>query len=335
MALPQRRSERVSHRVVLAAIAGLQAICLVSAAAAAPPAADDPNAAVSQAHEAWRSAIMAVPVPDEGCFRAGYPNAAWVKVPCKVAPARPYIPRSAARNLTVGNGNDYAAVTAGLTKSALGSFPVVKGVKSEKGYDGAPNTYSLQLNSGFMTTAGCKGAADPADCLTWEQFVYSSSSNAAFMQYWLIGYGNKCPASWASFEGDCYKNSAAADVPQIPITSLHGLKIEATAVAGHLDSLVMTTPTEAYTITGKDSVVDLATAWNNSEFNVVGDGGGSQAKFNKGSSVTVEIGLRDGAKTAPTCKAEDGTTGETNNLTLGTCSTTGGAIPAVKFTEAN
>jgi hypothetical protein len=82
-------------------------------------------------------------------------------------------------------------------------------------------------------------------------------------------------------------------------------------------------------------VVDLGTAWNSAEFNIFGDGGGSQAKFNKGSSITVEIGLRDGSKTAPTCQADDGTTGETNNLTLGKCSTSGGSVPAVKFTEAN
>jgi hypothetical protein len=325
----------VRLRKSLMVLAGLQGAALVSAAAAAPAPADDRSAAVSRAHEAWRSAIMAVPVPEEGCFRAVFPDAAWVKARCKVAPARPYIPRSASRSLTVGDGDDYAAVTATLTKSALGSFPVVKGVTSEKGYDGAPNTYSLQLNSGFMTTAGCSGAADPANCLTWEQFVYSSSYTSAFMQYWLINYGNKCPKSWARYQEDCYKNSAAADVPQIPIKSLHGLKIEATAVAGHLDTLVMTTPTEAYTTTGKDSVVDLGTAWNSAEFNIFGDGGGSQAKFNKGSSITVEIGLRDGSKTAPTCQADDGTTGETNNLTLGKCSTSGGSVPAVKFTEAN
>ncbi len=335
MRLPQIYSERLSHRVLLGAIAGLQGACLVSAAAAAPPAPDDSTAAVAQAHEAWRSAIMVVPVPDEGCFKAGFPNLAWVKAACKVAPARPYIPRSAARSLTVGNGNDYAAVTATLTKAAVGSFPAVKGVKSEKGYGGAANTYSLQLNSGFMTTAGCSGAASPANCRTWEQFVYSSSETAAFMQYWLINYGNGCPASWIAYAPDCYKNSAAATVPQIAITRLHGLKIQATALAGHLDSLVMTTPTEAYTTSGKDSVVYLATAWNASEFNVVGDGGGSQAKFNKGSSVTAEIGFRDGSKTAPVCTSNDGTTGETNNLTLGTCSVSGGSVPAVKFTEAN
>lgn len=316
-------------------LAGLQAVILASAASAAPPSAGGQDTAAAQAHEAWRSAILAVPVPEEGCFTAGFPSAAWVKVPCKAAPARPYIPRSAARGLTVGNGNDYAAVTAGLTIAAAGSFPVVKNVTSEKGYGGAANTYSLQLNSGFMTTKACSGAAVPAKCLSWEQFAYSSRSTAAFMQYWLINYATKCPASWASYGSDCYTNSNAVTVPQIPITSLAGLKIQATAVAGRLDTLVMTTPTQAYSTTGKDSVVDLATAWTNSEFNIVGDGAGSQAKFNKGSSVTVDIGVRDGTKTAPTCSSNDGTTGETNNLTLGACHAYSGAVPSVKFTESN
>ena len=64
-------------------------------------------------------------------------------------------------------------------------------------------------------------------------------------------------------------------------------------------------------------MVTLAGYWNATEFNVIGDGGGSEAQFNRGSSVKVNIALDDGSSTAPTCQAHDGTTGETNNLTLG------------------
>ncbi len=311
--------------------AGLS-VAMAAAAAAAAPAPSD-----ARARAAWGTMMAHVRVPGEGCFKASYPSTAWQQVACKAAPARPYLPRHGARGDIVGNGNDYAAVTATLTASAVGSFPVTKDVKSETGYGGEPNTYSLQLNSDFMTTAPCAGASNPSQCLTWEQFVYSSSETAAFMQYWLINYGSNCPrgAGWMSYEGSCYRNSAAVDVPQLPITDLGKLQLSGAAVSGGNDTLVFTSPTEAYSTSGKDSVVDLATAWQASEFNVIGDGGGSEAKFNKGASITVEIALDDGATVAPVCKAHDGTTGETNNLKLGKCTAKGGATPTVTFTEAH
>ena len=314
------------------AAAALPSALALSFAAGAQAA---PSADTARLQEAWRTSIMHTPAPQEGCFHAAYPSLSWTRVACTTAPNRAYGPRNAAGSRTVGNGNDYAAVTSTITTNAVGSFPVVTGVKTEKGVGGA-NVYSLQLNSGFMKTAGCTGSTN-SGCLTWEQFVYSSSETAAFMQYWLINYGSKCPAGggWNSYQGSCYKNSAAVGVPKIAITQLGNLKISATAVKGGIDTLVMSTATNAYTTTGQDSVVDLATAWVASEFNIVGDGGGSAAKFNKKSSVTVQIALQDGGTTAPTCKSNDGTTGETNNLTLGSCTTSGGSTPSVEFTEKN
>ena len=304
---------------------------------AALPCAHAQTKTDAQLHEDWRAAIAQTPTPAEGCFKAVYPGKSWTQVTCKAVPMRPYIPRSGrVTGRTVGNGNDFAAVTSTLTSSAVGSFPTVTGVKSEKGYGGAANTYSLQLNSGFMSTAACNGSSDPSNCLSWQQFVYSSSETAAFMQYWLINYGSSCPSGgWMSYQGSCYKNSAAVTVPQLAITKLSGFKVSGTAVAKGTDTMVFTSASEAYSTTGKDSVVDLATAWDESEFNVVGDGGGSAAKFNKGSSITVQIALKDGATAAPQCEGNDGTTGETNNLTLGKCTTASGATPSVKFTESN
>jgi hypothetical protein len=324
---------RVLHGIGFVAMAALQGTVGMSAALAAPP-----SAAEIQAHEAWGAAIAEMPAPEEGCFRASYPATTWTEVACVNAPKRPYLPhRNGARSQTVGDGNDFAAVTSGITLSAVGAFPKVTGVTSETGYGGQPNTYSLQLNSGFMKNAACDNAANPSNCLSWEQFVYSSSSQAAFMQYWLIGYGPKCPSDkWFSYGGkDCYTNSRAVTVPQFPITSLQTLEEHTKAVLNGNDTFVLTAGTEAYRTSGKDSVVYLATTWTQSEFNVVGDGGGSQAKFNKGSSVTVGITLDDGSTTAPVCQPNDGTTGETNNLNLGKCSVAGGKSPSIKFIESN
>jgi hypothetical protein len=278
---------------------------------------------VSSDTERWRAAIVASPSNEEGCFHASFPSMTWEKVACtEVTPE------------TVGNGADFAAeVSSGLISQTVGTFPTVTGVTSET--DGRKrNTYSIQLNSNFMSgTAACQGVSG---CLSWLQFVYSSSEKAAFMQYWLIGIG-KCPkgAGWGSDgEGDCYKNSAAVSVPTIAITDLSQLKMSGTAVNGGKDTLVFTNGTEAYTTNGADTVADLATAWTASEFNIIGDGGGSEAVFNKGTSVTVKVAVTNGTTNAPECVANDGTTGETNNLTLGSCSATGGASPYVEFTES-
>jgi hypothetical protein len=291
-------------------------------------------------HEIWREAIAQTAVPAQGCFHASYPSLTWNKVECVVAPNIPYRPRTGRISQTVGDGNDYAAeVTSGLIKKTTGSFPKVTGVTTETGLLGA-NDYSLQLNSNFMNTAACDGATNPAKCLDWEQFVYSSGYKEAFMQYWLIDYNNRCPSGWFTYSNDCYTNSAAVSAPQAVITELKKLKLSGTAKAATakkagIDTLVFTVGTEAYSTTGLDSVVDLATAWTESEFNIVGDGDGSEATFNSGSSVTVKVAVSNGTKNAPTCAANSGTTGETNNLNLGSCAGTGAATPYIKFTESN
>jgi hypothetical protein len=283
---------------------------------------------------AWRDAIAATPTPAAGCFTAEFPSKSWVSVPCTVAPERPYLPRSGGHNgFTVGDGNDYAAVVTSLITSTTGTFPRIKGLKTETD-QGQQNDYSLQINSQFFASPTCKGAANPGSCLGWEQFVYSSGSGAAFMQYWLINWNTKCPSGWNSYSGDCYKNSAAVSVPLQVITQLGNLKLQG-AAGTSTDKLTMTTDTKAYSTSGNDNVVTLAGYWTQSEFNIIGDGGGSSATFNSGTSLTVNIALKTSSSAAPVCQSNDGTTGETNNLNLGKCTVKGGTTPSVKFLESN
>jgi hypothetical protein len=312
------------------------AACVLCAASLSFGQAADDGEAHNQ--ELWREAISQTEVPAEGCFHASYPSLAWNKVDCSVAPTVPFIPRKGRGiSQTVGDGNDYAAeVTSGLITKTVGSFPKVKGVTSETGLLGA-NDYSLQLNSNFMNTPTCNGAKNPAQCLDWEQFVYSSGYEEAFMQYWLINWNNPCPSGWFSYSNDCYTNSNAVGAPLEAITTLKTLKLSGSASAkkGGKDTLVFTAGKNAYSTTGLDTVVDLATAWTESEFNIIGDGDGSEAGFNSGSSVTVKVAVTNGTKNAPKCAANSGTTGETNNLNLGSCTGTGASPPYIEFTESN
>ena len=309
---------------------------LVGCAATAGDSSDD------DAQSSWREVIATMPTAD-GCFQATYPSMEWESIACTAAPNRaigtPHAKISSPGadaldgGFLVGNGADYALHVPGRITTSTGSFPRVSGVTSESD-GGVRNGYSIQLNSNFMTgTAACRGVAG---CLSWAQFVYSSEERAVFIQNWLIGIG-RCPDStWINAGGgDCFKNSAAVSAPTIAITSLANLKMTGSAASGGNDSLVFANGSTAFRTSERDTVTGLSGAWHECEFNIIGDGGGSEAVFNRGASVSVEITAASGSTAAPTCIANDGTTGETNNLTLGPCTTAGGATPNIQFTESD
>jgi hypothetical protein len=328
---PKRAGKRLAG--ALATLVGAGCVAAASGVLASPA-----DHAALQAN--WREAIAHVPTPkDGGCFTASYPSLAWSKIACVEAPDVPFIPKSDHTEgaQTVGDGNDYAIQTKRLISTAVGSFPKVSGVKSEIG-EGKKNAYTLQLNSEFFNGPVCAGAAQPKQCLSWLQYVYYASGRQkglVFMQYWLIHWNTTCPARWRTLGGDCYTNSAAVPAPPEPISDLGQMAITGSAVDGGLDTTLFTDGANAYQTTGKDTVVDLAGAWNGAEFNVIGPGGGSEANFNPGSKMTVKIAVDDGSTRRPTCLAHGGTTGETNNLTLGACKAKAGDTPYIAFVQSN
>src|SRR5580658_1400848 len=336
----------------IAAVAGFVSVVPLCSASAAQSGDEVVNHVEAQAREAWRGIMHETSAPSEGCFHASYPSTQWQEVECAAAPGyRSALPKAKDREQTVGNGYDYVVqVPSGrLLNSASGTFPTVTGVKSEKSVgvaafgDGGilgPNEYSLQLNTNLTdTTAACDGHSD---CVVWQQFIYATDyvtdgEAAVFMQYWLIGWGDSaCPSGFGSDgEGDCYGNSNYVAAPDVKPTSLAKLSLSAAAKAGSKDTVVFTDGTTAYSVSGSDSVLDISKVWHQSEFNVVGDAGGSRADFNEPVSITVKLALTDGSTSAPTCVANAGSTGETNNLDLGKCSTASGSSPSIEFIESN
>lgn len=304
--------------------------------------------------KSWRSSIMHIPRPKNGCFTAKYPKTEWREIPCIKAPIRPYRPSHGQRPFTVGNGNDVTAeVASGHISEAIGSFDSVTGVVNEYGVNPdnnafTTNIFSLQLNSNFfLNTPACNGVTN---CQGWAQFVYSNTSGVAFIQYWLIGYGPTCPTSggpagtgWISFSNDCYGNSHAVMVtgsPPLNISQLGQMSVTGQAAVGGNDTLTMYVNGTAYSTSDLDSVVSLANYWQNAEFNIFGDGNGSAATFNNGSqevaSLKVRTAVNSGSSSAPSCLAA-GYTAETNNLYFGAyVANAAGASPAsVVFTESS
>jgi len=310
------------------------------------------------ARASWRHDMARIATPAHGCFHAVYPSIVWRQVACNdMAPRSHPVPRwhafgisqTTGNSQNAGNGNDYTIQTASLITETVGSFPSVTGVTSETGvgvasYGGGgilgANEYSLQINSSFdSTTSACGGHSG---CTIWQQFVYApdyqtSGEASVFMQYWLIGYGGRrCPRGWGSDgAGDCYRNSAITAAPDVPATDLASAKLTGTVTSGGNDTVVFTYGTNAYSSSGADSVLYLSQVWNSSEFNVVGNAGGSEAEFNSGSSLTVNVAVNDGSTSVPSCVANSGSTGESNNLNLGSCSAYGGSMPYIQFTESN
>jgi hypothetical protein len=338
MSLASVCSARSLRRVAYAT--ALLSIMSISSAISAPSA--DAEAA---AQENWRNSILETSVSGSGCFMAEYPSTSWMPVGCSKPSRVPY-PRTSAGSATVGNGNDYAieAANKGFIRRTIGSFPTVTGVTSETdpGNSNAANDYTLQLNTNFMNNndPACEGVKG---CLAWQQFIYSSGEQQVFMQYWLIGFGDKCPAGgpagtgWIQDSGSCFGNSNAVTAPQYPITDLDTFKLQGVAAIHSNDTVTFVQGTTALSVTGADTIVNLASGWHESEFNIVGDGGGSEAKFNTGSSVRVKIAIGTGDLDTPLCLSESGTTAETNNLNLKACgkSASGATYPYVLFYETN
>ncbi len=309
----------------------------------APVAAQHPPVATQRApvspavRDAWRKSISRKPLPKKGCFKASYPATDWLEMTCTKAPERPYPPAKGQRPDKVGNGNDDSAHVTGIISWAEGSFTSVTGVQSDSDSSGESD-FSLQLNTEFFNSPACSSAANPSDCLGWQQFIYSNSG-VAFMQYWLLNYNKSCPSGWNSYGSDCWTNSStAASVPTQPVSNLVNLTVTASAGSGGLDSVVFSSGTDTYTASEDDTMLDLAKVWNTAEYNIVGDCCATETTFNSGSNgstIVVKTAVDWGNSGAPSC-ANQGFTGETNNLNLvSPCCPYGGLEPNIQFMETN
>jgi hypothetical protein len=254
-----------------------------------------------------------------------------------------------------------------------GSFLAANGITSESSigvanYGGGgilgANEYTLQVNTNISHTSAC---GNYSACTAWQQFVMSTNTPVSitgtaltnetevFIEYWLFDYGvnvgngsNICPAGFADagpdFQGpgdDCVQNTPATVIyhGQLPITDLGDLTLSGSATANGTDAATVTYGGSAYTATVPDKYTDISSVWNQAEFNVVGNAGGSEAQFNDGTALILKTAVTDGTTSAPRCVFNGGTTGESNNLDFvpstndPVCCPYGGSNPSIEFME--
>lgn len=337
---------------------------VVSAVGAMAPAAAMSNtfdiaaAAQAQALSSWHETIKQQAPSVEGCFRASFPNAAWVSERCEAPPSFVSVPPETNGNgltttarsesvFTVGNGNDYAARTSSLTRSAVGTFPTVTGVTT------GTADYSLQINTNIGSNPTTCTQFGYSSCQTWEQFIYSTDSDGsasngrtpvAFIQDWFFAGSQSqynsvgCPSGWYSYPAQlaCYRNSNAVSVPLVAVSNIGSIRLTGSATSGGVDTVTFSVNGTAHSVSQTATTLNINRIWNQSEFNIFGNGSDNPVvSFNSGSHVTVNLAVNDGTTNAPTCLGNAGTTYEQNNLTLGTCTATGGSTPHISFVESN
>lgn len=274
-----------------------------------------------------------------------------------------------------GAGPDFSATVTGHITESEGSFDVVSGISTECSVPcpnqvcpvnptcaTTTNAYSLQLNSAPFTTSACSGSPNPGSCQGWEQFVYQGSGGG-FIQYWLLTYGpagTLCPTprhsgcaagtsysdGWCPFQFTpagsvyCVVNAPTdSTAPATPAASLAQLKLRGTAagvMGAATDAIVVTVGATLYPANGGNYFPDLGSQWNEVEFNVFGDGNGSQAVFNSGSTLQVRTGVISGTNLGPGCHLKSWT-GESTNLTLANSppAASMGSMPALVFATTN
>jgi hypothetical protein len=355
-----------SRLPAIAVLVGALAACTNSAQTLpAVNAGDTGPTANAKELASWHRALTHIKLPGAGCYQVSYPATTWQKIACVNAPRvsyplpksrRPHGIRPDGLGQSVGNGADFTAdTTPSLMSTGIGAFPSVSGVTSVKSVenpefgccgDNGTNSYTLQLNSYFFTTSAC---GNIPNCAGWEQFVYANppgkSKGDLFIQDWLIPTAGSslsgCPSGkgWEFADGGCVQNSPyAVAIPNISIKSLGSL-IETGTAASSGDSVYLANGNTEYgmqNIQG-DGITDLSAHWEGAEFNVIGNAGGDIAKFNKGATITVSLQTDTGSLSAPSCPANSGTTGESNNLSFITAPSNPPELqyPSIEFTMSD
>ncbi len=320
------------------------------ALAGSPVAASTSVTSVASWHQLMMDSSSRLP----GCFHATFPSLVWqvgkCSTPTGIIPA----------NIGAQYGDESASTT-GTIGDSSGTFPSETGFTSEKDSALGSDYFSLQADSNiFSTTCGSFFNCTGQPVTGWEQFVAQSGKFGkvrVVIEYWLVnftapGSGNEyCPSgdipgggsAWQPAGYSCTAFSAAYSPEPTAQSPAYlndmGLGGSANLQSSGYDGVVYCFTTSCYEVNVNDTVIYLYKHWQFSEFNVLGFGGGSEAIFNSGFSLTVKNQLynsNNGPITTSCDHIVPSTTEETNNLNLGTCTATNSKTGTyVTFSESD
>jgi len=138
------------------------------------------------------------PTLKPGCFSTKFPSTEWTEIPCSSAPPLPHPLRLGQGAVSTGGGAGNSPIVSVPPShpitSISGFLAQVSGVTSESDPTGA-GRWSLQLNANQFNSPLCGGQAG---CSGWQQFIADNPGNV-YIQYWLVGHANPCPATPPGF----------------------------------------------------------------------------------------------------------------------------------------
>lgn len=279
-----------------------------------------------------------------GCFDATFPSTVWHETPCVSVPLPPHVPAHTGTGI-----RPKADVTADLPSpgigGAAGNFTASVVGRENNSTGGTADSFSFQLNTNYFqntsTQTLCQGSTTPASCEGWQQFIYQNTlgqTGVMAVQYWLVNFNGTCPANWINFAvdtgNDCYMNGPGHSITSVTAASamanwtLEGIQRISPAV----DDIFINQNGGATLYDTTSARIFNLDHWTNVEFNVFGHDGGSQAIFSAGSSATgkIQVFPYNSVFVAPApaipCTLNTSFTGETNNMTMSSCTPISGGI---------
>jgi hypothetical protein len=345
--------------------AGIFALMVLAAASISAGSASAALQSLVSTTAQWQAGIAHIREPGTGCYRASYPTLRWHATRCVTGRAVRLVPRPTPRSardggpaLIGGNGRDYSAYVSGLISQATGTFRDVSSNITEKGYPPFPrhtpltaNAFSLQLNSQFFSgSPACSEGS--SSCQAWQQFVYAYNGckttsgtivSCIYMQYWLTNYDATCPSHWTPVTYTsgaiyCVLNSNLLKVSALTASQLATVQLTGSAASGGSDGVALSIGSgQAASVSNSDSVVDLASHWNTTEWGVYGDGNSSEASFGANTTLEAVTTLTTTSGSQPNCmKLKPSFTAETNNLNLASTPALGSEpSPTMASTQTN
>jgi hypothetical protein len=280
------------------------------------------SASSSMTTSAWQKIMGQTPTPGLGCYDASYPSTNWISQPCSNNDTK-----TIANVGGCGTCDWMGFRTLGnYITNAQGSVTSESTFVSEyDSYSGIQSDFSIQLNSNeFPFTYQGKSTTG------WEQFLYqvaSPTTGNVYITYWLVNYSSvygSCPSGWFNDgSGNCYQKSSEATfscslctqgtiLSELTSASLSG-QVSSTA-----DKVTFCFKGACTSSSGGDVISLSSLYWFAAEWNIFGQGGGSQAVFGSPFSLTITTFIYNRIRN--TICGQDSYTTESNNLNLGSCS---------------